>query len=61
MLQLTDKDLEIMIEIEELLHEKLANTDSKRKDWNLWTKYWNIVEVLCQQKSLLDRIKKGRR
>lgn len=60
MLQLTDKDLKTMIEVELLLHEKLENTDAKKKDWNLWTKYWNLVEVLCQQKSLLDRMKKGR-
>lgn len=61
MLQLTDKDLKIMIEVELLLHEKLENTDSKKKDWNLWTRYWNLVEMLCQQKDLLNKMKKERR
>lgn len=61
MLQLTDKDLKIMIEIEDLLHQKLENTDAKKKEWNLWTRYWNLVEMLCQQKDLLNKMKKGRR
>lgn len=57
MLQLTNKDLETMIKIEELLHKKLQDTKATKKEWNLWTKYWNLVELLCQQKYLLNKMK----
>ena len=71
MLKITEKDLELMSEIEWLLHEKLVKTngikevyegkesyyfDENDKDYAVWNKYWNLVERLCQQKDLMKKI-----
>ena len=71
MLKITEKDLELMSEIEWLLHEKLVKTngikevyegkesyyfDENDKDYAIWNKYWNLVERLCQQKDLVKKI-----
>lgn len=60
---ITNEDLEIMCEVEMLLHEKLVQTngikdiykgkeyyyfDENDKDFNTWVKYWNLVEKFCQ-------------
>ena len=63
---LTNKDMEIMIEVEELLHKKLLETnaikeidengeeyyyfDENDKENEIWTKYWNLVERLIINK-----------
>lgn len=63
---LTNKDMEIMIEVEELLHKKLVETnaikdidkngkeyyyfDENDKENEIWTKYWNLVERLIINK-----------
>lgn len=63
---LTNKDMEIMIEVEELLHKKLLETnaikdidengeeyyyfDENDKENEIWTKYWNLVEKLIINK-----------
>lgn len=71
MLKITEKDLELMSEVEWLLHEKLVKTngirevyegkesyyfDENDKDYAIWNKYWNLVERLCQQKDLVKKI-----
>lgn len=63
---LTNEDMEIMIEVEELLHKKLLETnaikeidengeeyyyfDENDKENEIWTKYWNLVERLIINK-----------
>ena len=60
---ITNEDLEILIEVEDLLHKKLVETngikdihngeeyyyfDENDKEYKIWNKYWNIVERFCQ-------------
>lgn len=49
MINITKKDLEILIEVEELLHTELekGNYDSDSKEWDTWGNYWNLVERIC--------------
>jgi len=63
---LTNEDMEIMVEVEELLHKKLVETnaikdidengkeyyyfDENDKENDIWTKYWNLVERLIINK-----------
>lgn len=73
MLKITEKDLELMADVEWLLHEKLVKTnglkeiyegkesyyfDEHDEDYQTWVKYWNLVERLCQQKDLVKKIDK---
>ena len=61
----SNEDLEIMCEVEHLLHKKLVETngikeiyDGKEsyyfnendKEYEIWVKYWNMVERFCQAK-----------
>lgn len=65
MLKITEKDLELMCEVEHLLHKKLEETngikdtfegkeyyyfDENDKEYDIWIKYWNMVERFCQAK-----------
>mgnify|MGYP007133770624 CR=1 FL=1 len=62
MVVLNEEDLQTMIKIEELLHNKLVITNSivdKRggyyfneydDEYNMWCKYNTLVEKLCQYK-----------
>lgn len=68
---ITNKDLEIMIEVEELLHKKLVETnaikdidengkeyyyfDENDKENDIWNRYWNLVEKFIVEKK--DRTK----
>lgn len=60
---ITNEDLKIMIEVEDLLHKKLEETngikdtyngkeyiyfDENDKEYEIWNKYWNMVEKFCQ-------------
>lgn len=48
-----NKDINIMVEVEELLHEKLIETNEvgeNNKNWEIWTQYWNVVERFIQEK-----------
>lgn len=60
---ITNEDLKIMIEVEDLLHKKLVETngikdlyngeeyyyfDENDKEYKIWNKYWNMVEKFCQ-------------
>lgn len=63
---LTNEDMEIIIEVEELLHKKLLETnaikdidengkeyyyfDENDKENAIWTKYWNLAERLIINK-----------
>ena len=62
---ITNKDLEIMCEVEHLLHKKLEETNGIKdtfkgeeyyyfnendKEYEIWVKYWNMVERFCQAK-----------
>lgn len=49
----TNEDIKVMVDVEELLHKKLEETTPKREDneeWEIWTKYWNIVERFIVKK-----------
>lgn len=48
-----NNDIDIMIEVEELLHKKLEETEEKTEDnknWEIWTQYWNLVERTVKEK-----------
>ena len=62
---ITNEDLEIMCEVEHLLHKKLEQTNGIKdtfkgeeyyyfnendKEYEIWVKYWNMVEKFCQAK-----------
>lgn len=62
---ITNEDLEIMCEVEHLLHKKLEETNGIKdtfkgeeyyyfnendKEYEIWVKYWNMVERFCQAK-----------
>lgn len=64
-MNLTNKDMSLLCDIEILLHEKLVQTngikevfegkesyyfDENDKDYELWVKYWNLIEKLIQKK-----------
>ena len=63
---LKNEDLEIMCDVEELLHKKLVQTNGIKgvykgkeyyyfnendKEFDLWNKYWNMIEKLLQRKT----------
>lgn len=46
-----NEDLDIMIQVEELLHTKLTCNDEVDDDeYDIWCKYWNLVERLIVNK-----------
>ena len=60
---ITNEDLKTMIEVEDLLHKKLVETNGIKdiykgkeyhyfnendKEYEIWNKYWNMVEKFCQ-------------
>lgn len=49
-----NEDIKIMTDVEELLHKKLEETNTPKEEdneeWELWTKYWNIVERFINDK-----------
>lgn len=49
---LKNKDINILCDIEELLHKyiKNDNTKEREKNYDLWIDYWNIVENIIQVK-----------
>lgn len=52
---LTNKDIETLVEVEELLHKKLVETNANDKENDIWTKYWNLVErVIINKKNRVD-------
>ena len=68
---ITSEDLNIMCDVEILLHRKLEETngikdtfngeeycyfDEKDKDYEIWVKYWNMVERFIQQENLKKKI-----
>ena len=73
MTTIKNEDLEIMINVEHLLHKKLEETngikdifngkeyyyfDENDEEYEIWIKYWNMVERFCQQKDLENKINK---
>ena len=68
---ITNDDIKIMVEVEELLHKKLVETnaikdidesgkeyyyfDENDKENDIWNKYWNLVEKFIVEKK--DRTK----
>ena len=73
MTTIKNEDLKIMCDVEHLLHKKLEETngikdtfDGKEyyyfnendKEYEIWIKYWNMVERFCQQKDLENKINK---
>lgn len=73
MATIKNEDLEIMINVEHLLHKKLEETngikdtfddkeyyyfDKHDEEYEIWIKYWNMVERFCQQKDLENKINK---
>lgn len=72
---LTNKDMNLLCDIEILLHEKLVQTngikevfegkesyyfDENDKDYELWVKYWNLIENLIQRKQIKNKINSQR-
>ena len=69
---ITNKDLGIMIEVEELLHKKLVETNAIKdidengkeyyyfkeddKENEVWTKYWNLIEKFILEKKERTKI-----
>lgn len=62
---ITNDDLEIMCNVEHLLHKKLEETNGIKdtfegkeyyyfnendEEYEIWVKYWNMVERFCQAK-----------
>lgn len=67
---MTNDDLDIMIEVEDLLHKKLVATngikdiykgeeyyyfDESDKEYEVWVKYWNMVERLINDKKAVSK------
>lgn len=67
---ITNNDLKIMVEVEDLLHRKLVETNGikdnfKGKDYhyfneddeeyNVWVAYWNMVEKFINDKQKANR------
>lgn len=54
-----NEDIKVMVEVEELLHKKLKETTPVGEDneeWEIWTKYWNIVErYIVTKKAIANR------
>ena len=50
MANIKKKDLEILIEVEDFLYKNI-NTNNKKQS-ELFTQYWNLVERICQTKDL---------
>ena len=70
---ITDEDLSIMCDVEVLLHKKLEETNGIKDTFNgeeycyfnendeeyeIWVKYWNIVERFIQREYLKKKIDK---
>lgn len=70
---ITNKDLDIMCEVEHLLHKKLEQTNGIKdtfkgeeyyyfnendKEYEIWVKYWNMVERFIAKKK--EQAKKQR-
>lgn len=67
---LKNEDIAIMVEVEDLLHKKLVETngikdiyeekeyyyfDENDKEYEIWTKYWNLVERLINDKKAINK------
>ena len=52
MIGITYEDFLTMIDAETLLHDLLENEgyENGDREWETWTKYWNVVEKICQWK-----------
>ena len=46
----SNEELDILYDVEHLLHKKLEETNSNNEEWETWTKYWNMVERLIVNK-----------
>ena len=73
MATITNEDLKIMCDVEQLLHKELEETNGIKdtfegkeycyfnendKEYEIWVKYWNMVEKFCQQKDLENKTNK---
>lgn len=67
---ITNDDLNVMIEVEDLLHKKLVATngikdiykgkeyyyfDENDKEYEIWVKYWNIIEKFINDKKAVNK------
>jgi hypothetical protein len=65
-----NEDLDLLIQVEELLHNKLEQTngikdsyngkeyiyfDENDKDYEIWVKYWNMVERFIADKKVVNK------
>ncbi|MBO7614819.1 MAG: hypothetical protein J6T15_03890 [Bacilli bacterium] len=71
---ISKKDLDLMIEVEDLLHDKLEKTNGKKetykgatyirfdendKEYEVWLQYWNMIErFLNDRQKAKERSKK---
>lgn len=56
---ITNKDIKIMVEVEELLHNKLEKDNEifeDSKNYDIWVKYWNMVERFIVEKKERTKI-----
>lgn len=63
---ITNDDLQVMVDVEELLYNKLVKTNSiadgdsyyfneNDKEYEIWNKYWNIVEKFISDKKAINK------
>lgn len=68
---ITNDDIKTMVEVEELLHNKLVKTngikdidnngkeyyyfDKNDKEYEIWVRYWNLVEKFIQHKKYANK------
>ena len=66
MATLKNEDLKVLIEVEDLLHSKLVETnaikegqnyyfDENDKEYDLWCNYWNIIERFIADKKKANK------
>lgn len=68
---ITKEDLKIMIDVEDLLHDKLQRTNGVKdiwedgtihyyfpegdKEYDIWLQYWNMIERFLQDKKVANK------
>ena len=50
-----NKDIKILVDVESLLHYKLKETNASEEDFNLWVEYWNLIEIIIQNKKNITK------
>ena len=56
MINITKEDLDILVEVEELLHTELEKYELEDTRWETWNKYWNLIERIIRTKNTNERV-----